>query len=171
MRLITQSEAVRVYCSGAMDVNHLDERYDGRTPDIIDNSYTTVDFANGTRAMLDLSMFADGAEQQEEIAAVGSAARLECLIPAGDLVFSPRTGFMQPKAPERTHIPVDETALKSGSHHGSTFYEHQKFYSAVVDKTPVEVTAHDGMMAVAIGAAAEISAREHRVVTMAELGF
>ena len=55
MRLITGSEAVRVYCSGAMDVNHLDERYDGETPDIIDNSYTTVDFANGVRAMLDLS--------------------------------------------------------------------------------------------------------------------
>ena len=36
---------------------------------------------------------------------------------------------------------------------------------------PVEVTARDGMMAVAIGTAAEISAREHRVVEMAELGF
>ncbi len=176
MRLITQSEAVRVYCSGAMDVNHLDELYDApdgtrRTPDIIDNSYTTVDFANGTRAMLDLSMFADGAEQQEEIAAVGSDARLECLIPAGDLVFSPRTGFMQPKAVERTHVTVDALALKSGSHHGSTFYEHQKFYSALVGNGPVEVSAHDGMMAVAIGTAAEISAREHRVVTMGELGF
>jgi myo-inositol 2-dehydrogenase / D-chiro-inositol 1-dehydrogenase len=171
MRLITQSEAVRVYCSGAMDVNHLDERYDGRTPDIIDNSYTTVDFANGTRAMLDLSMFADGAEQQEEITAVGSEARLDCLIPAGDLVFSPRTGFMQPKAVERMHVPVDEVALKSGSHHGSTFYEHQKFYAAIVDKTPVEVTAKDGMMAVAIGTAAEISAREKRMVEMSELGF
>ena len=171
MRLITQSEAVRVYCSGAMDVNHLDEVYDGRTPDIIDNSYTTVDFANGTRAMLDLSMFADGAEQQEEITAVGSEARLECLIPAGDLIFSPRTGFLQPKAPERTHVSVDETALKSGSHHGSTYYEHQKFYSAVVGNGRVEVSAKDGLMAVAIGTAAEISAREHRVVTMDELGF
>ena len=27
MRLIVGSEAVRVYCSGAMDVNHLDEVY------------------------------------------------------------------------------------------------------------------------------------------------
>ncbi|MBL8628273.1 MAG: Gfo/Idh/MocA family oxidoreductase, partial [Rhodospirillaceae bacterium] len=54
MRLITKSEAVRVYCSGAMDVNHVDERYNGEKPDIIDNSYTTVDFANGVRALLDL---------------------------------------------------------------------------------------------------------------------
>jgi myo-inositol 2-dehydrogenase / D-chiro-inositol 1-dehydrogenase len=171
MRLIVGAEAVRVYCSGAMDVNHLDESYEGRTPDIIDNSYTTVDFANGVRAMLDLSMFAEGAENQEEITAVGDKARLDCLIPTGDLVFSPRTGFMQPKAVTREHIAVDAQALNAGHHHGATFYQHQKFYSALVDNTPVEVTATDGLMAVAIGTAAEISAREHRVVAMSELGF
>jgi len=171
MRLITQSEAVRVYCSGAMDVNHLDESYDGRRPDIIDNSYTTVDFANGVRAMLDLSMFADGAENQEEITAVGDKARLDCLIPEGSLVYSPRVGFRQPKAVERSHVAVDETVLKAGSHHGSTYYEHQKFFAAVCGEGPVEVTAQDGLMAVAIGTAAEISAREKRVVEMSELGF
>ena len=171
MRLITQSEAVRVYCSGAMDVNHLDESYYGRRPDIIDNSYTTVDFANGVRAMLDLSMFADGAENQEEITAVGDKARLDCLIPEGSLVYSPRVGFRQPKAVERTVIEVDEAALKAGSHHGSTYYEHQKFNAAVRGEGPVEVTAEDGMRAVAIGMAAEISAREKRVVEMSELGF
>ena len=146
-------------------------RLDGQTPDIIDNSYTTVDFANGVRAMLDLSMFAEGAENQEEISAVGSAARLDCLIPAGDLVFSPRTGFMNPKAVHRLHVAVDEAALKAGSHHGSTWYQHQKFIAAVRGQGAVEVSAHDGLMAVAIGTAAEISAREKRVVTMAELGF
>ena len=171
MRLIVRSEAVRVYCSGAMDVNHLDERYGGETPDILDNSYTTVDFANGVRAMLDLSMFAEGAENQEEIAAVGDRARLEVFIPSGQLVKSPRTGFRQPKAVERRVVETDPTALRAGSHHGSTFYEHQKFIAAVRGEGPVEVTARDGLLAVAIGTAAEISAREHRVVDMAELGF
>ena len=171
MRLIVRSEAVRVYCSGAMDVNHLDERYDGRTPDIIDNSYTTVDFANGVRAMLDLSMFAEGAEDQEEITAVGDKARLEVGIPSGDIVYSPRTGFMQPKAVERKHVAVDPVALAAGHHHGATYYQHQKFYDAVANGGPVDVSAHDGMMAVAIGTAAEISAREKRVVEMSELGF
>jgi len=170
MRLIVQSEAVRVYCSGAMDVNHLDEAYDGKRPDIIDNSYTTVDFANGVRAMLDLSMFADGAENQEEIAAVGDKARLEVLIPDGAIVFSPRVGFRNPKNVSRRVVHTDETALNAGSHHGSTFYEHQKFNAAVRGEGPVEVTARDGMMAVAIGAAAELSAREKRVVTMEEMG-
>ena len=168
MRLITGSEAVRVYCSGAMDVNHLDEAYGGERPDILDNSFTTVDFANGVRAMLDLSMFADGAEDQEEITAVGDEARLEVFIPQGALVFSPRVGFRQPKRVEREVVHTDEAALKAGSHHGSTFYEHQKFNAAVRGAGPVEVTARDGLMAVAIGAAAEISAREKRAVEMAE---
>lgn len=171
MRLITQSEAVRVYCSGAMDVNHLDEAYDGRRPDIIDNSYTTVDFANGVRAMLDLSMFADGAENQEEITAIGDQARLDVLIPEGAIVRSPRVGFMNPKQVERRVVHVDAAALNAGSHHGSTFYEHQRFNAAVRGQGAVEVTARDGLMAVAIGTAAEISAREKRVVEMAELGF
>jgi len=171
MRLITQSEAVRVYCSGAMDVNHLDERYDGKRPDILDNSYTTVDFANGVRAMLDLSMFADGAENQEEIIAVGDEARLDVTIPEGNICFSPRTGFRQPKAVEREHVAVDPQALAAGQHHGATFYQHQAFRAAVLGEGPVLVSAHDGLMAVAIGAAAELSAREKRVVEMAEFGF
>ena len=171
MRLITGSEAVRVYCSGAMDVNHLDERYDGQTPDIIDNSFTTVDFANGVRAMLDLCMFAEGAENQEEITAVGDKARLDVLIPEGAVVYSPRVPLRAPKQVEREVVEVDPAALKAGTHHGSTFYQHQRFIAAVRGENPVEVTAHDGLMAVAIGAAAEISAREKRVVEMSELGF
>jgi predicted dehydrogenase len=171
MRLVTGAEAVRVYCSGAMNVNHLDERYDGETPDIIDNSYTTVDFSNGVRAMLDLSMFADGAENQEEITAVGDTARLDVLIPEGAIVYSPRVGFRNDKKVERRVVEVDQAALDAGSHHGSTFYEHQKFNAAVRGECAVEVTARDGLMAVAIGTAAEISAREHRVVEMSELGF
>ncbi len=171
MRLIVDAEPVRVFCSGAMDVNHKDERYDGRVPDIIDNSYTTVEFSNGVRAMLDLCMFADGAEQQEEITAVGDKARLDVLIPAGDIVHSPRVGFMNPKQATRAHVETPADALAAGQHHGSTYFQHLAFTRAVRGEGPVLVTAEDGLRAVAIGLAAEISAREHRVVAMSELGL
>jgi len=171
MRLITRSEPVRVHCSGAMDVNHLDERYDDETPDIIDNSYTTVDFANGTRALLDLCMFAEGAEHQEEMTAIGDKARLDVLIPPGDLVFSPRVPIGAPKPVERRHVAVDPVILAAGSHHGASYFQHQAFAAAVRGEAPVAVTAEDGLRAVAIGVAAEISAREHRVVEMRELGL
>jgi predicted dehydrogenase len=169
MRLIIRSEPVRIYCSGGMDVNHVGERYAQGVPDIIDNSYTTVDFANGVRAMLDLCMFAEGAEQQEEITAVGGEARLDVFIPSGEIVHSPRVGFMNPKRVDRRVVDVDETALKAGSHHGSTFYQHQEFARAIRTGHPPLVSAHDGLMAVAMGAAAELSARERRAVEMREL--
>jgi myo-inositol 2-dehydrogenase/D-chiro-inositol 1-dehydrogenase len=93
------------------------------------------------------------------------------LIPEGALVYSPRVGLRQPKQLERRIVEVDEAVLKAGTHHGSTFYEHRKFMAAVRGEGPVEVTARDGLLAVAIGVAAETSAREKRVVEMAELGF
>jgi myo-inositol 2-dehydrogenase / D-chiro-inositol 1-dehydrogenase len=169
MRLIVRSEAVRVYCSGAMDVNHLDERYDGERPDIIDNSYTVVDFANGVRAMLDLSMFAEGSERQEELAAVGDKAKLEVFIPPGELVFSPRTPLGAPKKVTRELIEVNADALAAGSHFGATYFQHRAFIDAVRAGGPAQVTADDGLQAVAIGAAAELSAREKRAVDMTEI--
>jgi predicted dehydrogenase len=162
---------VRVLASGGQDVNHLGEVYGGRVPDILDNAFVVVEFANGVRGLLDLCMFADGAANQEEITAAGDAGRLDVFIPSGELVHSPRVGFRNPKRVESWVVEVDETALRAGSHHGSTFYEHQRFNAAVRGAGPVEVTAHDGLMAVAIGTAAELSAREKRVVQMAELGF
>jgi hypothetical protein len=171
MRVIIGAEPVRVFCSGAMDVNHLEESYGGETPDIIDNSYTVVDFANGARAMLDLNMFADGSKNQEELLAVGDQAKLEAFIPDGDLVFSPRVGFNNPKKLETSHVAVDQAALEAGSHHGATYYQLEAFLKAVAGEGPVVVTAEDGLRAVAMGTAAEISARENRVVAMSELGF
>ena len=168
MRHIVGREAVSVYCSGAMDVNHLDERYEGERPDIIDNSYTVVEFDGGVRAMLDLCMFAEGEEQQEAVAAVGDKAKLAVTIPSGELVFSPRTAFRRPERVVRTQVDVDPAALAAGTHHGSTFYQMQAFIAAVQGRGPVIVTADDGLKAVAIGAAAELSAREKRVVRLDE---
>ncbi|MES1156553.1 MAG: Gfo/Idh/MocA family oxidoreductase [Alphaproteobacteria bacterium] len=171
MRLIVKSEAVRVYCSGAMDINHRDELYDGEQPDIIDNSFTIVDFANGVRAMLDLSMFAEGAQEQEALSAVGDQAKLEAFIPSGDVVHSPRVPLRAPKQVTRRHVAVDAAALSAGTHHGSVYYQLQAFLAAVRGEGAVQVTAEDGLRAIAVGVAAEMSAREKRAVELVELGF
>ncbi|MEM6667393.1 MAG: Gfo/Idh/MocA family oxidoreductase, partial [Pseudomonadota bacterium] len=81
MRLILKSEPVRVYASGAQSVNHLNERYDGAAPDILDNAFVVVDFASGARGMLELSMFAEGSEFQESVAVIGDTAKIEALVP------------------------------------------------------------------------------------------
>ena len=136
MRVILKSEPVRVMASAGQTLNHKDEEYDGHVPDIWDNGYVIVDFASGARAMLELCMFAEGAQYQEEISAVGPKGKIECLVPGPgrfwpeklgpapvpQLIISPRA----PKGPITMDIPVDPTLLDAGDHNGSTFYQHQR---------------------------------------------
>lgn len=170
MRLIAGSEAVRVYASGAADVNHRDERYDGMQPDILDNAFVVVDFANGIRASLDLCMFAEGSWWQEAFSVTGDKARIDCLVPASrgyeedvisELILSPRK---LPRAPSRRLVEVDAEVLAAGAHHGATYYEHLGFRRAILGEGSVEVSVEDGLRAVAIGMAAELSVREKRAV-------
>ncbi|NNK13159.1 MAG: Gfo/Idh/MocA family oxidoreductase [Desulfofustis sp.] len=190
MRLIANDQAVRVYGSGAPDVNFLNESYGGKTPDMIDNAFVIVDFASGIRACLSLCMFCDGSYFQEEISVLGEKGKLECLVPGPDrlwavddlddlghttgftgihrdseIVYSPR----RPKGPVRETVKVDTSLQLAGDHQGSTFYQHQKFYDVVCGNGTVEVTLDDGLQAVLIGLAAEQSIREHQAVEIASL--
>ncbi len=168
MRFILQSEPNNVMASAAQSHNHLDEIYNGATPDIIDNSFTLIDFDNGARAMLELCMFAEGSRYQEEICAVGKNGKIECLIPGPTrfwaehlgpppvpkIVISPRN----PTGPIEIDVPVDPTLLSAGDHHGSTFYQHQKFQQVVLGNGTPDVTLEDGWRAVKMGMAAQQSA-------------
>ena len=153
MRHTLQDEPVRIFASGGQDVNHLDEQYGGETPDILDNAFVTVDFAGGTRAVLDLCMFAEGAEQQEEIYAVGPIGRLDVTIPAATVKWSPRDG----SGVTVEAIETPSEALQAGDHHGATFFQLQAFHRALVDGTQPALTALDGLRSVQMGAAAQQS--------------
>lgn len=167
MRHVVQAEPVRVYASGGQDVNHLDERYGGATPDILDNAFVVVDFANGVRAMHDLCMFAEGSRNQEEMSAVGDTGKIECLIPEGNVVIGKR----KPKSVETVHVAVREEVLKAGFHHGASYYQHLAFQRAVREGTAPQVSAEDGLKAVAMGLAAHRSIEERRPVLMSEFGL
>lgn len=167
MNLITRQRPVRVYASGAQDVNHIDERYDGAVPDIIDNAFTIVDFEGGARALLDLCMFAEGSRNEVEIAATGELGKIEAFEPADSTVLSRRDG----SAPESTSFEVDPNLRQAGAHHGSTYYEHLAFLAAIRSGGAPAVSAFDGALAVAMGAAAEQSIRARRPIELAELGL
>jgi predicted dehydrogenase len=169
MRLVMQADPIRLFASGGQNHNHVDERYDGEQPDILDNAYVVLDFPKGRRAMLELCMFAEGSRYQEEISVVGPRGKIECKVPGptrfwpaelgeppvAQLIVSPR----QPAGPRMLEIPVDPQLLAAGDHNGSTFYQHQRFMAAVQQRGPVEVSLADGLKAVIIGLAAEHSAR------------
>ncbi|MEE4152899.1 MAG: Gfo/Idh/MocA family oxidoreductase [Erythrobacter sp.] len=153
MRHILRDEPVRVFASGAQDVNHLDERYDGEVPDIIDNALVVVDFARGARACLELCMFAEGSEEQEEISAVGPVGKLEVKLPGARVTWSPRdrTG------PFAETVETPRAALEAGTHHGATFFQLCHFHEALVRGTPAQITSRDGYRSVVMGAAAQQS--------------
>lgn len=175
MRLTLQSNPVRVYASAGVDVNHRDERYMGQMPDIVDNAFVVVDFENGARGMLDLCMFAEGSYWQERVAVTGEKARLEALIP-GPARFSPDgseraaefvTSLRALKQEVREVVHVPEHILAAGDHHGSTYFQHERFRDLVLaGKGKPEVTLEDGYWSVLVGEAAEESARSGAAIDL-----
>lgn len=176
MRLIIQSEPVSIMASASQRHNHIDEKLNGETPDILDSGYVIVNFKNGARAMLELCMFAEGSTFQEEFSAVGKQGKIECLMPGPSrfwpqhlgkeptpkIVISPR----HPKKPTEVEIPVDSRLLLAGDHHGSTFYQHQKFQQVVLGNGTPEVTLEDGWIAIVMGKAAQESSLNGRLVEL-----
>jgi predicted dehydrogenase len=167
MVMILDAKPVRVMASGAQDVNHLDERYEGETPDILDNAFVIVDFDGGQRAMLDLCMFADATTNQEEISVAGELGKVEALIPQ-DVLRIGRRGEHWIGAVEERDVAPDPDAY-AGLHHGSSFIEHRRFVECIRNGTTPEVGLAEGLLSVAIGAAAHLSIEEGRVVDMAEV--
>ena len=175
MRYILGDEPSRVIGSGGRDVNHLDERYGGEQPDILDNAYVIVDFAAGARASLDLCMFAEQSRHQTEIVVSGTAGQVEVGLPEGVVWVGERELPWRPEArrePDRIRtidVQVDEAALRLGAHHGATWFQHLAFQRAVRDGRAPGVGIRDGLMAVAMGQAAERSVSQGRPVMMEEV--
>ena len=169
MRLIMRADPTSLFASGSMNYNHRDEIYDSYPSDILDNAYVVLDFPGQRRAMLELCMFAEASEYQEEIIAVSPFGKITCRVPGpsrfwpedvmgpqptAELVIEHR----EPRRREHQDIPVDPVLLQAGDHNGSTFYQHEKFLAVVRGTGAVEVTLADGINAALIGLAAEHSA-------------
>ena len=162
MRVILRDEPTRIYASGAQDVNHLDERYGGRVPDILDNAFVVVDFAGGARASLDLCMFAEGAPEQEEVSVTGPLGRLDVSIPGAELAWHPRNhagGW-------REAIKTPAAAMAAGTHHGATFFQLQAFHRALTTGGAPVVSSLDGLRSVEMGAAAHRSIETGQAIDM-----
>lgn len=179
MRLILKAEPVRVMASAGQAHNHTDESYNSKTPDIWDHGYVIVDFDNHTKAMLELSMFAEGSAYQERITAIGVDDKAEAFVPGAVRFWSDETSEMpRPKLElsprernkiETIYCDVDEALMTAGDHAGATYFQHLAFKEMLEHNTAPLVSLSDGMKAVKIGQAAQIAASEGRVVAMNEL--
>ena len=164
MTLIVGSDPVRVYASGSQAVNHLDERYDERVPDILDNAFVIVDYASGARASLDLCMFAEGSRNEQEISVVGDVAKIEAFVPENLVRYSYRDA-----RPVEEVTVTDDRITYPGLHEGASYLEHLDFLDAIRNGTPPKVTLENGLMSVAVGVAAHRSIDEGRPLYLSEV--
>jgi myo-inositol 2-dehydrogenase / D-chiro-inositol 1-dehydrogenase len=172
-RILAPAHPVRVFATGAQDVNHLEEVYeDGLKPDILDNAYVLIDYSNGAKAALDLCMFAEASYCQEEISIVGSKGKLEAFLPQLEV----RTGLRGRDHLGDVQIEVvrDSRIKYQGHHYGSSYLEHLDVLETVKSfksGARLEHTAglEQGTLSVAIGVAAHKSIEEGRPIFMKEL--
>jgi myo-inositol 2-dehydrogenase/D-chiro-inositol 1-dehydrogenase len=166
MELILGEQAVRVFASGGQRVNHLDEDYGGRKPDILDSAYVVVEYASGARAMLDLCMFAENSTDNEHIVVVGDEGKLESLIPSLVLRhgrredWGTRKVWGEPSGSGRgvsTRRVWDTNIRYAGQHFGASYIEHQRFAQAIRTGQAAEISLEEGMRCVAVGLAAHRS--------------
>ena len=166
MNVLAGTPPVQVLASGGQSVNHLDERYDGERPDILDNAYVIVEFEGGARGMLDLCMFAEASRNEQEISVVGDAGKVEALVSEGIVRVGRRADGIG-RVSERT---VHDGAIRhQGLHHGASYLEHVALMHTIRTGGAPAVTLHDGLMSVAVGQAAHLSIAEGRPVTIEEV--
>jgi myo-inositol 2-dehydrogenase / D-chiro-inositol 1-dehydrogenase len=166
MDLVLGEKPQRVFASGGQRVNHLDERYEGRTPDILDSAFVIVEYPSGARAMLDLCMFAENSIDSEHITVVGDTGKLESLLPALTLRYGKREDWGTRKVwgePSGSGKGVavrrvwDTNIKYAGQHFGASYIEHQRFAAAIRAGSAPEVSLEDGLRSVATGLAAHRS--------------
>ncbi|MFN0182398.1 MAG: Gfo/Idh/MocA family protein [Aquabacterium sp.] len=178
MDLVLQEQPLRVFASGGQRVNHLDEDYGGRRPDILDSAYVIVEYPSGARASLDLCMFAENSVDNEYLTIVGDAAKIESLLPSLTLRVGRRADWGrrevwgQPSGTGRGVMVrrVWDTQIRyAGQHFGASYIEHLRFAAAIREGRPAEISLEEGLRAVATGLAAHRSIDEGRVVPLSEL--
>lgn len=174
---ILREKPSRVFASGGQRVNHLDEKYQGKTPDILDSAYVIVEYPSGARASLDLCMFAENSVDNEHITVVGSEGKLESLIPSLTLRVGKREDWGkrevwgQPSGTGKgvaTRRVWDTNIRYGGQHFGASWIEHQKFAQAVREGLSPEISLEEGLRSVATGMAAHRSIDTGLPVNMQE---
>jgi myo-inositol 2-dehydrogenase / D-chiro-inositol 1-dehydrogenase len=166
MNVLAGAAPVRVMASGGQSVNHLDERYGGEQPDILDNAYVIVEYEGGARGMLDLCMFAEASKNEQEISVVGDLGKVEALVTEGVVRVGRRADGIGRTTESAVH---DDGIRHAGLHHGASYLEHVALMEAIRTGGTPAVTLYDGLLSVAVGVAAHRSIDEARPVSMEEV--
>ncbi|MDJ0751305.1 MAG: Gfo/Idh/MocA family oxidoreductase [Woeseiaceae bacterium] len=171
INLFAQSRPTRVFASGSMAVNFLEFESDQGTSDILDNAMVIIEYENGVRGSFTLTMFVP--MFYEEVVLCGDVGRLRAFenhdfLPGRELkskieIFGGETH------PSREMTPCYPEVVEGSGHNGATFYEHVRFIDDIEQGSRTGPSPMEAFWSVAVGAAAEESARTGRVVDLDDL--
>ncbi len=162
MRLVVQSEPVRVYASAGTATPDTKDGADAALRDDIDHAYIVLDFANGSRAMFELCLFASTEQPHEEICVTGPLGQLHLQVPAARLTFTPRdcSGSEAVRVEQLAEGADTDPCARAMPLHL------QAFQHALVAGEPASASAFEGLRAVEIALAAQQSVASGQAVTL-----
>ncbi|MGM9539246.1 inositol 2-dehydrogenase [Anaerovibrio sp.] len=154
VRFLSGAEVTEVYAAGSVTVDPAI----GEAGDI-DTAVITMRLNNGATAVIDNCRAACyGYDQRAEVFGTGGAVEISNDT-ASNAVISNKDGVTAEKP---MFFFLERYMMAYAA-------EIDAFIEAIVNDTPVEVDAHDGLAPVLIGLAAKKSAAEHRPVAIAEI--
>lgn len=179
MYLLAVSKPVSVYASGYLNVNIRDKQFYNMKTDLVDNAYAIVNFENGIRANLDICMFAEGSEDQSQLCAVGDKGKIEVFLPKNKILISKRPDNedkinniphnIENKLIEEYYLQEDEEIIQLGYNFGGTYWQHFNYLQSLKFSKKANVDYKQGLIAVIIAIAIELSIKENRLINLSEL--
>lgn len=171
MTMFAGARPTRVFATGSQAVNFVDFEKDGQKSDILDNAFVTVDYKNGARGAFSLNMFSPSF--YEELIVIGDEGRLKAyeeintlqddVLKTGVDILHGENGI------SRRISPSYINRIETSGHSGATYIEHARFVDLLDGKETDAADCAEGLLAVLVGAAAEMSVRSGEPVEIQDL--
>ena len=159
---------VRVTGFGTCDLVYGPERFEGVTPDVLDNAQVLVSYENGATAALMLCMYCSGYEAEGlEVGVIGTEGWLTANW--GLEQDTLRVGARE-KGTVSTATFELPTDIRLLSHSGSVYAEHVAFLNSLRTGQRPVTDADAAWWCTAVALAAECAVAEQRIVSLSEFG-
>ncbi len=156
----------RVAAFGSCDLVYGPERFEGVTPDVLDNAQILVEYEGGALATLMLCMYCTGYREGLEIGVVG---RDGWIIATTGKANSMRISRREGGPPEQVQFELPEE-IRRTSHGGAVYLEHLAFLENIRNGSQALTDAHVAWWASVLPILAERAVAEKRIIEFTEAG-
>ena len=157
---------LKVAAFATRDLVYGPERFDGVTPDVLDNGQVIVRYEQGAVAALMLCMYCTDYQEGLELGVVGTEGWIVANIAHDDAL---RLYRRESRETVTCNFRVPEE-IKATGHGGAVHLEHLAFRDNIREQRAPLTGGNAGWWSVAVGVAAELAAAEQRIVAIEELG-